>query len=79
VNDTGCSAGPSRVGHYATFAHAGSGICRPVRFCPRAYGALVPETVPLAGSDTRFPNRQNAPKQRVLCEERSFTRCAHAL
>ena len=50
ANDTGCSAGLSRVGHYA-FAHAGSGICRPVRFCPRAYGALAPGTVPLAGSE----------------------------
>jgi len=50
ANDTGCSAGLSRVGHYA-FAHAGSGICRPVRFCPRAYGASAPGTVPLAGSE----------------------------
>ena len=70
----------SRVGLYATFAHAGSGACRPVRFCPRAHGALAPETVPLAGVGTpKIPTQQNAPKQRVLCEEQSFTRCAHAL
>jgi hypothetical protein len=35
------------------FAQAGSGPCRPVRFCPRAHGASAPEAVPLAGSETR--------------------------
>jgi hypothetical protein len=79
AHDDGCSAGSSRVGHYATFAHAGSWPCRPVRFCPRAHGALAPGTVPLAGVGQKIPTQQNAPKQRVLCEEQSFTRCAHAL
>jgi hypothetical protein len=49
AHDEGCSAGSSRAGHCAIFAHADSGPCGPVRFCPRAHGASAPGTVPLAG------------------------------
>ena len=46
--------------HCATSAHAGSDSCRPVRFCPRAHGALAPEDRAARCVGAEIPIQQNA-------------------